>query len=137
MRLSKAHHHSPLGSFMQLAETAASLVIQKYPKLLALLDKYRTSESTDPRDKVYALMGIAEPQDICSLNLKVDYQLSVAEVFVLLAVSYLQRDGNLDILSYVHYGSNIKELPTWVPDWTPSRGTSGCGPTWFCRSPRG
>jgi hypothetical protein len=118
LRLSNSNPRSPLGSFMQLAETATSLAIPEYPRLVTLLDKYRGFESTDPRDKVYALLGLAEPKDISSLAVEVNYQLDVEDIFTRLAVSYLQKDDNFDILSYVHRGSNLKGLPTWVPDWT-------------------
>jgi len=117
LRLCQPNPRIPLGSFMQLAETAINVALLRYPPLLTLLDKYRSFKSTDPRDKVYALLGLGELKDLRMLGVEVSYQLGVEEVFTRLAMSYLQRDGNFDILSYVHHGLNPLGLPTWVPDW--------------------
>jgi hypothetical protein len=114
----KPNIHKPLGAFLELVVPALQLAASDTTTLITLLEKYRRQESTNPRDKVFALLGIAGSKDISSLGCKVDYSISVVEVYTNLAKSYIQRDGNLDILSYVQYGPGIPDLPSWVPDWT-------------------
>ncbi|KAF2678522.1 hypothetical protein K458DRAFT_394796 [Lentithecium fluviatile CBS 122367] len=75
-------------------------------------------EATDPRDKIYALSGIAE--DTESLNLKTDYSKTCEEVFVEVAISLLEKEG-LDMLSIFHALRTTANLPSWVPNFS-SRG---------------
>ncbi|KAB5526422.1 heterokaryon incompatibility protein-domain-containing protein [Coniochaeta sp. 2T2.1] len=106
-----------LGAFLHLIMAAVQLAASD-PPLISLLDRYRRQDSTDPRDKVFALLGIAGSQDISSLGCKVDYDMTVVEVYTNLARSYIQRDDNLDVLGYVNSGARVAGLPSWVPDWT-------------------
>jgi hypothetical protein len=46
--------------------------------LYTMLDKFRNSEATDPRDKIYALLGISS--DTCVTSLKTDYGKSLQDV---------------------------------------------------------
>ena len=114
----KADIHKPLGAFLEVVMPALQLETSETTTLISLLDRYRQQESTDPRDKIFALLGIAGSKDISSLGCKVDYTSDVVEVYTNLARSYIQRDGNLDILGYVQRGSSIPYLPSWVPNWT-------------------
>lgn len=114
----KSNIHKPLGGFLEMVMTTLQLATSETTTLISLLDRYRQQDSTDPRDKIFALLGIAGSKDISSLGCKVDYISDVAEVYMNLARSYIQRDGNLDILGYVQCGSSMPHLPSWVPDWT-------------------
>lgn len=114
----KAGTRKPLGAFLDLVLPALQLATSETTTLISLLDQYRQQESTDPRDKIFALLGIAGSKDISSLGCKVDYTTDVVKVYTNLAGSYIQRDRNLDILGYVQCGSSIPYLPSWVPDWT-------------------
>lgn len=118
LEVRKANLHQPLGAFPALVMAALQLRASKSTPLISLLDQYRRKDSTDPRDKVFALLGIAGSKDVSSLSCKVDYNMTVVEVYTNLASSYIQRDDNLDILSYTQCGPGIPGLPSWVPDWT-------------------
>lgn len=48
--------------------------------LRTLLSKFSNSEATDPRDKVYALLGLCSDQDYASLFIKPDYTRSQEQV---------------------------------------------------------
>ncbi|KAI4916550.1 hypothetical protein J4E85_010206 [Alternaria conjuncta] len=80
----------------------------KQPSFRNLLDKHRFSESSDPRDKVYAFLGLANR----------DYNLSVQEVFTQTTAVLMSSYKNLSWLSHVEDFSQRRTsgLPSWVPD---------------------
>ena len=68
--------------------------------------------STDPRDKIYSLLGIAS--DAEQLKIVPDYSKSVEGVYADAAAKILSL-GKLELLHYVH--PQNPNMPTWVPDW--------------------
>jgi len=85
---------------------------KELPLLLSLLEMYREMKSTDPRDKVFGLLGIADPKDLVSLGIEVDYRQDVTTIYTQLAKGVIQRDKDLGIFAYLGFISKIKELPT-------------------------
>lgn len=77
----------------------------------ALFMSYRFN-CTDPRDKVYAMLGLAQ-----ALFLQPDYNSSVEDVYLRTTQSLVLALGNLDILCCVSHPKRIVTLPSWVPDW--------------------
>jgi hypothetical protein len=75
------------------------------------------SQATDPRDKVFAYLGIAKDGHM----MVPDYTASVQKVYTDIVKSYLNKDQNMNIISKHHRGYNILSLPSWVPDWSISR----------------
>ncbi|KAK3654010.1 hypothetical protein LTR22_010921 [Elasticomyces elasticus] len=91
--------------------------------LSVLLDFTLHTRCSDPRDKIYALFGLAEAQERSTI--KVDYTLSTAHVFTSVArYSAAMHPG--DILEHgwarragLPYDSlNEASLPSWVPDYS-------------------
>jgi hypothetical protein len=93
--------------------------------LLDLLMVGREFDATDPRDKIYSVLGlarvlVASPTATPGPNeMVVDYSKSVSEVYQNLAKYIINRDRNLDILCILltHRNANSASFPTWVPDW--------------------
>lgn len=85
--------------------------------------KYRISRSTDPRDKIYALLGFYEGSTAETRSYKPivpDYNKSVRQIYFE-ATQYLLNDsGNLLTLSAVEdkVFRKLKTLPSWVPDYS-------------------
>ena len=82
------------------------------PDLLSLLIKFRHTVTSDPRDKVYSIAGVAkqsEPQ------LQINYSASWQEVFRDAAENIISSSGCLDIL--ISSDATTDGLPSWVPDW--------------------
>lgn len=77
----------------------------------ALFMSYRFN-CTDPRDKVFAMLGLAQ-----ALVLQPDYSSSVEDVYLQTTQFLLVALGNLDILCCVSHPKRIATLPSWVPDW--------------------
>jgi hypothetical protein len=85
--------------------------------LLAVLSKGRNCSATDPKDKVYALLGLTHLR--FSNDLPIDYSLSHIEVFTRIAIYLIER-GQLDVLKHTTAQSQSLEqalAPSWVPLW--------------------
>ena len=89
-------------------------------RLLTLLRYTRTFESTDPRDKIFALFGLTGT-DLPALDLKADYHLSTTEVYKNLAFALLRYTPHLETLETPRGTTQLREqLPSWVTDWSDS-----------------
>jgi hypothetical protein len=89
-----------------------------FSSLLALTRQY---EATDPRDRIFGLLGIptidSDP-DNGEFFMEPDYSLSALEVHRNLAYKVLKLANSLSLLSSVQHGDDIdKSWPTWIPQW--------------------
>ncbi|PMD29685.1 hypothetical protein L207DRAFT_520774 [Hyaloscypha variabilis F] len=91
--------------------------------LLYFLSIERDQEATDPRDKVFAFLGIADQTG--GLPVAVDYTKSVEEVYTAAARYMLEASDPLEVLSTVQGKWSELSMPSWVPDW--SQRWRGCG----------
>ena len=77
---------------------------------------FRSRKCGNPRDKVYAILGICN--DVKMGDITVDYSSSVAQVYYETAEYILRKERSLKLLSACQsYGSSA-ETPSWVPDWS-------------------
>lgn len=86
--------------------------------LLHVLRLGRTKLASDPKDRVYGILGIL-PENVRE-RLKVDYQLPVKQIYIDI-VDILLRSGKMDVLcESIHFPPLISNanLPSWVPDWS-------------------
>jgi hypothetical protein len=91
--------------------------------VLDMLHAARACLSTDPRDKLFALLGIASGS--MHHTITIDYSEDYSTAFTLAAVVMILDRGDLSIISYAHSSpthDSSNQIPSWVPDWTyPSR----------------
>lgn len=85
-------------------------------QLIYLLWRYRTTLSTDKRDKIYGTLGFS--QDEFAYKIQVDYRIPWQQVFQQVAETIIRESNSLWIL--VCAGSTAEALPSWVPDWSNS-----------------
>lgn len=103
--------------------------------VLELLMAGRVYDATDARDKVYAILGMAEvplkPRELSPRlvwarddkkerpAMRIDYSASISEVYQHTAKYLINRDENLDILCILpaHRDATSDDLPSWTPDW--------------------
>lgn len=75
-------------------------------------------ESSDPRDRIYSLIGLADT------DITPDYGKTWIEVYTEFGCESIKCSGNLDILQHAVIGTIAEShihshpsLPTWIPDW--------------------
>jgi hypothetical protein len=73
-------------------------------------------QATDPRDRIYALLGLAN--DTQELSIRPDYSKSCRLVYTEFAEAVLMVGDDLDILSKCQFPRFQEGLPSWVPDWS-------------------
>jgi hypothetical protein len=106
----------PLPSFGKLIFLRAWMNESRFSsvKLLDLLRIGCNFECRDPRDKVFALLGLASKD----LEIEPDYNKSPGQVLTETTVRILQSSSDLDVLNYVSNNWKETKLPSWVPDWS-------------------
>ena len=79
----------------------------------------RQKLTVDPRDKVYAILGLL-PREIRDGFIP-NYKVSIADVYINVFDYLLTTTGRLDVIcEAIHYPLHLStlKLPTWVPDWS-------------------
>ncbi|KAK0893582.1 hypothetical protein LTR02_012734 [Friedmanniomyces endolithicus] len=132
--LSAKREHS--ASFLESAEfrlRKAEPAVSAYnaTRLEQGLSRSRHLEARDPRDYVYALLGLThqniarsqseEARSVRGTAMYIDYSKSVTRVFQDATRCILNRDRRLNILTYSRRrgASRLKlDLPSWVVDWS-------------------
>ncbi|KAL7755492.1 hypothetical protein ACKLNR_014590 [Fusarium oxysporum f. sp. zingiberi] len=90
--------------------------------LASLLNIARDYDATDPKDKVYAILGLLEALGYKS-PLRVDYRVSVEDLYTQIAKILQQGSETLNVMSHVEVNPLTRQvtlsgLPSWVPNWT-------------------
>ena len=83
--------------------------------LFSLLTRTSELQVTDPRDKIYALLGLITVSDR-SLFLP-RYDVSVPEAYTLFTIASIKDDKDLSMLMAADRESPESQFPSWVPDW--------------------
>ncbi|PGH04264.1 hypothetical protein GX51_03609 [Blastomyces parvus] len=94
-------------------------------RLRTLLRHFRASKALDPRDKVFALLGLmrgihASSTDRQPQRIKADYTKPVEHVYRETAAYIFMEEQNLKLLTN-EYPPNARVrqgMPSWVPDWS-------------------
>lgn len=91
--------------------------------LYELLFHGKTRKCTDPRDRVYALLGLIGGHE-AKLNIVPDYTRTPTQVYQDVVASYLKNLRRIDPLACCELpedGPPDENFPTWVPDWASPR----------------
>ncbi|OCK80648.1 hypothetical protein K432DRAFT_327853, partial [Lepidopterella palustris CBS 459.81] len=86
--------------------------LNSYLPLLDLLASYYSSFSSNPRDKIYGLIGLAD--DCVTKEYDVDYSATEARTLEYVVRYMLRSSARLDVICYASFH---KGLPSWVPWW--------------------
>lgn len=83
------------------------------------LEHSKCCETSDPRDKVFAFLGLASP----GYRIEADYSglKSMVELSIEITRKILEFEKNLHFLYYIEKGRIVSDdslLPSWVPEWT-------------------
>lgn len=99
--------------------------------LLEILVFTREARATDPRDKIYSVLGLTSQTGAedpkghprLSREVRVDYKQSIEDIFISVAILLIERSPGAKGLEVLYAAgrrsqwSNLK-LPSWVPDWS-------------------
>jgi len=97
--------------------------------LLETLSRFRCFQSTDPRDKVYGLIGLVG-SEADGGSMVPDYEKSVARVFTETALHTFTSTKHLLVFSDVCHQANYDgddEYPSWAPRWDRPGGIAHIG----------
>ena len=85
---------------------------------MTYFSRSRMHQATDPRDLIFGLLGLTSG----NVEIKVDYSLSVEQVYVKTAQMLLRQGFTQLLVAFKPYASN-QDLPSWAYDWT-TKGSS-------------
>ena len=84
-----------------------------YIDLCTLILHSRACKATDLHDKVFGVLGLADPR---VYRLTVDYGLPVQDVYRLAATAVIANTDTLNILSAAQNVDKLHSLPSWAPN---------------------
>jgi hypothetical protein len=103
------------GSFPLLALLRSTCIADTWPPAMVGRCQF---EATDPRDKIYGILGLAADRDkLRSFGVEPDYTQSCAKLYTRVASAIL-RQGHMNLLSLCQTPKHQAGLPSWVPDWS-------------------
>lgn len=87
--------------------------------MLYLFESHRQVQASDPRDKVFGLIGLAANEGMLH-NVEPDYSLSVDQVYLDISKTIISSSSTLDILGIPRSPSGVPK-PSWAVDWSSPR----------------
>ncbi|OAQ65369.2 hypothetical protein VFPPC_06476 [Pochonia chlamydosporia 170] len=103
-----------------------------HPDVLNLLTYFRTSQASDPRDKIFAFAALTTGRQSATIN--PDYTIPVNVAYMRFAYAVIKSQNDLNILGFCQkYIQTVESwssrpidrdvipstpLPSWTPDWT-------------------
>jgi hypothetical protein len=93
--------------------------------LLELLRITSTSFAcTDPRDRIFALLGITND---ANLSICADYTKTVEDVYTEATMYLINAENNIDMLLDQRTSRRTSSLPTWIPDFMNLKNSTEAG----------
>ena len=83
--------------------------------LISLLEENRDACATDPRDKMFALLGISKEAD--EIDLRPDYAEHLNNTYRRFARYFIERGQGSQVIFNAGYDETHEDLPTWIPRW--------------------
>ena len=112
-------------TFSQLSSLIITYICFRDPAyqtldLPSLLQSHRLVGATDPKDKVYALLGLSTSIESQAHELIPDYSLSTVQIYIDVSRAIILKCPALDVLGVPRTGSSslVGNLPSWVVDWS-------------------
>jgi hypothetical protein len=96
-------------------------IVINYPLLIEVIRLRRGLGVKDPRDMVFAHLGLADLTQEEERDLRVDYTMPISKLYTCLAMNIIHATGDLWILGHVEridLSLRRIDLPSWVPDWS-------------------
>lgn len=103
-----------------IISTSAPADVENIP-LFEFLRSYQHLKSTDPRDRIYALLGLYSPLFKYRSKISPSYTHPLHKVFCTVAKVMIEDENSLRpvaLAGNIASRSPVAHLPSWVPDWT-------------------
>ncbi|KAH7305871.1 heterokaryon incompatibility protein-domain-containing protein [Stachybotrys elegans] len=86
---------------------------------LDIFNHARSLDVTDPRDRIYAFLSLANLNETPLLSVQPTYEAPYTHAYRDFAVEYLQKFQDLDILHFVQHDNQTLDsnYPSWIPRW--------------------
>ncbi|KAI1114124.1 heterokaryon incompatibility protein-domain-containing protein [Nemania sp. NC0429] len=97
---------------------------EEHIDLLQLLWDVRQLDATDPRDKVYSVVGLIDPAEARTEGLTSNYTISVEESYKRVTLAIMSYTRNLDVLITDYNPGSKLIMPSWIADWNSMRSPS-------------
>lgn len=97
----------------------------RLPGLYEMLLEHKNKEATNPKDRIYALLGLTTARD--DQRISVDYAQNVEQIYTAAVYYIVTTTGKLDIICAARHELPLSveqtlmrelNLPSWVPNWT-------------------
>ncbi|KAK7727193.1 hypothetical protein SLS63_007244 [Diaporthe eres] len=125
-----AHEFYASGAFGHLTARVRSMRITVNEHPLYLFWRWRFRQATDPRDKIYALLGMRRDVRLPSVP-SCDYTVDVRTLFRRVTVDLIELCNDLNpLIGRRGEPSNLADLPSWVVDWSGSVPGQGRSAFW-------
>ena len=97
----------------------SAIAAQKKVSLTTLLDVSRRLQASDPRDKIYSVLGLLDDDLLEGYGIVPDYAESntADDVFLHAVKASIKVDNTLELLRNAFTDDRSSCLPSWVPDW--------------------
>ncbi|CCF35352.1 heterokaryon incompatibility protein [Colletotrichum higginsianum] len=92
--------------------------------LLWLLRRFRSRRSSEPRDKIFALLRLAKDLkkerifQHSDVYIQANYDLDVSALFTSVAHEIILQTGLVWMTTFDLVAKSRKDVPSWVPDWS-------------------
>lgn len=107
----RLRHYTPQNSFGSVMQIALfTTTSEKTTNFLTLLHHSQYSRCGDPRDRLFALTGLAT-----DVHINANYRWTTEEVYTYWAHSRIRQTGTLDVLAACSDSRIITNIPSWVP----------------------
>ncbi|KAL2291459.1 hypothetical protein FJTKL_12855 [Diaporthe vaccinii] len=125
-----AHEFYASGAFGHLTARVRSMRITVNEHPLYLFWRWRFRQATDPRDKIYALLGMRRDVRLPSVP-SCDYTVDVRTLFRRVTVDLIELCNDLNpLIGRRGEPSNLADEPSWVVDWSGSIPGQGRSAFW-------
>jgi hypothetical protein len=104
----------------------ARLAAEPWYSVVVLADVMRSASCTDPRDRVYGMLGLDVTSEENLSSIEPDYTKSVESVYLDFARAVLAETKSLYLLSRIQHCPNLERWfpgsqSSWVPNWNQPR----------------
>jgi hypothetical protein len=84
--------------------------------LFCLMKSAAGQECSDPRDRVYRVLGLMNPMSPQLIHS--DYSLTTVAVYKYVFLSYMRAEGSFSLFRSCYLDLRKTDGPSWVPDWS-------------------